>query len=408
MARHKRDVKLDTKEARLRLKPRPRPYWHRVSPGLFLGYRSGRWIVRRLVAERTYREKVLAVADDYLDADGEEVLSFGQAVASSHETGQELADTRPTEDYLVKHAIRDYLDWYLHHGKAEGERESQSYRKTETVIKKHILPTLGDRAIVELTENELQTWRDGIALNGNEEMKRSRKSTANRILNTFKAILNHAYERVAGIHIPTNRAWARVKPFRRVSKANIRYLTENECSRLLNGCRPDFRQLVHGALMTGCRFGELRAMRAEDYNPDSEILTVQQGKTGHRNTYLTDEGEALFEGLTAGRRGDEYIFLRDDGDRWQPTQQIRRMKDACDVAKIAPPASFNVTRHSYASHLAMAGVSMRVIAEALGHTSTRMVEKHYGHLSPSYIRRTLREALPRFSDKPRKVRRILR
>jgi integrase len=34
----------------------------------------------------------------------------------------------------------------------------------------------------------------------------------------------------------------------------------------------------------------------------------------------------------------------------------------------------------------MRGVPMGVIAERLGHADTRMVERHYGHLAPSYRR----------------------
>jgi hypothetical protein len=33
-----------------------------------------------------------------------------------------------------------------------------------------------------------------------------------------------------------------------------------------------------------------------------------------------------------------------------------------------------------------------VIAAQLGHSDTRMVERHYGHLSPSYIADTVRQA----------------
>ena len=35
---------------------------------------------------------------------------------------------------------------------------------------------------------------------------------------------------------------------------------------------------------------------------------------------------------------------------------------------------------------------LAVIAAQLGHADTRMVEKHYGHLSPSYITDTVRNA----------------
>ena len=38
----------------------------------------------------------------------------------------------------------------------------------------------------------------------------------------------------------------------------------------------------------------------------------------------------------------------------------------------------------------MAGAPLMVVAQALGHADTRMVEKHYGHLAPSYVRDVIR------------------
>jgi hypothetical protein len=40
----------------------------------------------------------------------------------------------------------------------------------------------------------------------------------------------------------------------------------------------------------------------------------------------------------------------------------------------------------------MRGVPLAVIASQLGHADTRMVEKHYGHLAPSYVADTVRAA----------------
>jgi integrase len=54
--------------------------------------------------------------------------------------------------------------------------------------------------------------------------------------------------------------------------------------------------------------------------------------------------------------------------------------------------NFHGLRHSYASRLAMRGDPLAVIAAQLGHSDTRMVEKHYGHLSPSYVADTVRAA----------------
>ena len=41
-----------------------------------------------------------------------------------------------------------------------------------------------------------------------------------------------------------------------------------------------------------------------------------------------------------------------------------------------------------------------VVARNLGHADTRMVERHYGHLAPSYIADEIRRAAPKFGIKP--------
>jgi hypothetical protein len=40
----------------------------------------------------------------------------------------------------------------------------------------------------------------------------------------------------------------------------------------------------------------------------------------------------------------------------------------------------------------MRGVPMGVIAAQLGHADTRMTERHYAHLAPSYIAETVRQS----------------
>jgi hypothetical protein len=51
----------------------------------------------------------------------------------------------------------------------------------------------------------------------------------------------------------------------------------------------------------------------------------------------------------------------------------------------------------------MAGGPLMVVARNLGHSDTRMVEKHYGHLAPSYVADAIRAAAPKFGIKPGKV-----
>ncbi len=55
----------------------------------------------------------------------------------------------------------------------------------------------------------------------------------------------------------------------------------------------------------------------------------------------------------------------------------------------------------------MADVPLVVITENLGHADTRMCERHYAHLAPSYVADTIRAHAPKLGIvKPGKVARL--
>jgi integrase len=165
------------------------------------------------------------------------------------------------------------------------------------------------------------------------------------------------------------------------------------------GCNGEFRNLVQAALLTGCRFGELAALQVRDFNADSGTLHVRTSKTGRgRHVVLHDEGILFFAKLATGHAGLELLLRKPDGNPWGKSNQTRPMAEACVRAEIQPPANFHALRHTYASHAVMAGAPPLVVAKNLGHTDTRMVEKHYGHLSQSYIAEAIRAAAPRFGS----------
>src|SRR5262249_37350520 len=106
----------------------------------------------------------------------------------------------------------------------------------------------------------------------------------------------------------------------------------------------------------------------------------------------------------AGRRGKDLIFVRADGRSWGKSQQQALMREASERASIAPAVNFHVCRHSFASHSVMGGAPLLVVAQALGHADTRQIEKHYGHLAPSYAADAIRKAAPTYGIRPSNVR----
>ena len=75
-----------------------------------------------------------------------------------------------------------------------------------------------------------------------------------------------------------------MEPFEAVESARIRYLTVAEAKRLINASEPEFRPMVHAALHTGARYGELVRLEVADFNTDSETLAIRMSKSGSPGT----------------------------------------------------------------------------------------------------------------------------
>jgi integrase len=415
MARTVRDARLESRTARSALKPSGKPYFRAIDEGLHLGYRKGKvggkWVVRRYLGEAVYAVETIGVADDTIDADGAAILSFAQAQTMArdrHVAARRAAKGLPATSgpFTVCDAVTDYLAWLAQNRKTERDARWRADAL--------ILPHLGSIPCADLSRKRLGDWRDGLArqqprlrtkkgnaqrfrdANGEdpEESTRRRHATVNRTLTVLKAALNHAWREGK---IVSDEAWRRVKPFANADAPRVRYLTIEEALRLMNAADADFRLLVHAALLTGARFGELAALRAADLNPDSSTLHIRASKSGKgRHVVLTAEGMAFFAGLTNGRSPKDRLLPKANGGQWLKSHQTRPMKVACERGKIEPPASFHVLRHTYASLTIMNGAPPMVVAQNLGHAGTRMVERHYGHLAASYVADEIRKAAPRF------------
>jgi integrase len=414
MARSIRDHKLESRTARLKITPRKEPYWKAIGQGLAIGYykgaKSGAWYVRYRGERKRYVAETLAQADDVMDSDGTRVLTFYEAQEKARawhleQLRAETGNRTSIRHYTVSNALDDYYAWFQH------ERKSLAY--TKGTIEAHIRPHLGAVEIKKLNARKIQEWLHLLAttpprlrskaiggklaykeFSNTPEENRKRKATANRIFTVLKAALNHAFREGYAL---SDEAWRRVKPFHNVDNASRIFLTQEECTRLINACAPDFRKLVQAALLTGCRYSELTNMPCGDFDAEAGKCLVRESKSGKpRHVVLQEEGKQFFIAQTSGRAADTSIFVREDGEAWDKSQQSRRFAEARKQAKIKKRISFHGLRDTHASLLAGNGTPMAVIAAQLGHSDTRVCEKHYAHLTPSYIAETIRKNLPDF------------
>lgn len=417
MARSVRDAKLGSPAERERLllpngKKEKAPvgyrHWRVITKGLSLGYRRtaegyGTWSARILQADGRYRLEAIGVADDRQTADGISVLTFFQAQEKARQILERPAEVEAA--FTVAEACDHYMRWYREHRKA--------IAATSNTIEAHIRPAFGARKVSDLTEAGIRAWHERLAEQParlrsskvavkqntkrpakSSDERRARKATANRVLTVLKAMLNKAAE---DGKVSPGGPWTRIKAFKRVDEARLRYLTGAEASRLVNACPKDLRQLVRGALLTGARFGELVALRVVDMDAKTGRIYIAESKSGRpRHVPLNAEGLALFRSLATGKTGDAPLFEKADGTAWGKNHHVRPLAVACTAAKVKPSVRFHELRHAYASNLATAGVPLFTIAKLLGHSDTRVTERHYAHLAD----KTLADAvllLPNFT-----------
>lgn len=415
MARLTRVAKLETREARTRLDSASNTsnvvHWKTIHKGLAIGYRRGSrggvWMARRLI-EGKYKHEILGSADDRADANGVDVFDYKQA----HRKALEFSDQKTVSNgYTVEDAAKDYVE-YL-------KAETKAAYQTETTINAHILPyrpkenapPFKARRIDSLTTIELDRWKNSLVTApihrrgklvpaGNDpETVRKRKASANRILTVFKALLNKAWENKK---VSDNSEWKRVKPFESVTGSRKIFLQPDQCKRAINKSEGAFKDYVQALLYTGARPGkEVEFIRVRDFDPSGSIR-VPDGKTGGRDVFLTDEAAQFFTRLTAGRKPDEFLLLKDDGTTWGKNHHRKPMQKLVKDAELPADTVAYSFRHTFISLVLKGGANIKVVADQCG-TSIKMLEEHYAKFINDDRRQMFNAAMPSFGYKPDNV-----
>lgn len=406
MARLPREHRLESRDARGKLKPRGEPYWRQIVPGTFIGLRKGKtgsaWIVRQRVGDG-YQEQRIGTADDHAAADGTVVLSYAQAVKLATTTQVEAREAMPRH-YADGDTLNSVVKKYLEErqvtpgGRSNRVMAASTAKVLEQFWNLHGKDGIGMKLVTALDAKALRKWHAGLAViaprtrgkvqpfdPADPEQVRARRSTANRILTIPKAALAWARKHD---RLPSSMPdwWTHVAPFALGDDPPPRMLDTTEIARLLNAAEPDLRDLVKGALMTGARYSDLRFMRCRDFSEESDTVRIAGSKTGKvQQQPLTAEGVALFERLTVGREPDAFIFTRADGRAWAQKDAIRPMRAAREAAKLED-VSFKTTRATYGKLLLLATKDLELVAKALGHSDSRITRKHYAALLPSEVK----------------------
>lgn len=229
-----------------------------------------------------------------------------------------------------------------------------------------------DRVMDTITTNDIDDYVKGLRKKGNSP------ATINRKLASLSAMFTDAVEREGCVKKP--RIIRQPEPTHRV-----RYLAPEEELMLLSLFRQWNQAAAADAVVvlidTGMRVGELLAMQVKDIDLRENIISIWQNKGDlPRSVPMTTRVRNIIEQRCVRSRGLVFFDLGRETLRYY-WDRARSAMDLDDDDQFVP----HCLRHTCATRLVQAGVSLFVVQKILGHSSIQITSR-YSHLSDRELR----------------------
>ena len=250
----------------------------------------------------------------------------------------------------------------------------------EGKLRLHLLPTLGDRHLDEITQ------KDVINLHKAKRASGLSPAYSNQII----LLLSRAYTLGKKWGVPGAESNpAQGVPLFQVNNHRERYLSAEETQRLLKvleeSGNPQLKNIVPLLVLTGARKRELLDAKWEDLDLERQIWRIPMTKSGKaRHVPL---GETVLQLLAQLPRWKGCPYVVPNPETRLPYQNIFVSWDTARRAAGMPELRMHDLRHSFASYLVNAGRSLYEVQRMLGHSQSSTTMR-YSHLS----QKTLLEA----------------
>ncbi len=321
---------------------------------------------------------------------------------------------------VYKRGTTWYIDYYAGY-KRRREKIGPSKRQAETVLKKRMVQVAENRFLeVEKYEkikfekmtdlylenyskpNKKSSRRDVTSINNlkpffagkylheitpldMEKYKRGRQGkVSNATVNREIACLKHIFTKAIEWGIVQKNPGKKVKLLRE-RNTRLRYLDEKEIGRLYDAGAEHLKPIVTVALNTGMRKEEILSLKWKDLDFRNRIIAILDTKNGESRELPMND--IVYKTLLAVKKlpGSPWVFCKKNGERYG---NIRKAFEGARKRAAIVDFRFHDLRHTFASHLIMAGVDLRTVQELLGHKSFEMTLR-YAHLSPEHKKAAL-------------------
>ena len=359
------------------LRARREPYWQRLRPGCFLGYRpsvkggAGSWIARAYDdSGRKYRVKALGSYADHPPRD-----RFGHAKADAEKYAWEVERGYQSEETLqtVEDACR---------------RLAKSHKEAGDRFRRHVYPDpVAKVKLTKLRRVHLASWRTRLEATPALVSRRKKGVPLTRprspaTVNRDMAVLRMALGAVLPLAPPnTEAAWQEaLKPIKNAVKRRTLYLNRDQRRALVEAVDSEAEPFVRALCLLPLRPGAVAALKVGDFDKQTAELTICKDKAGDgRRIVVPKKAAGLFAAAAKGKPRTAPLFTMKNGKAWQREYWRHAIIDGAKAAKLPANVVAYTLRHSTITDLVTAGLPLLTIAQISG-TSAEMIEKHYGHL----------------------------
>ncbi len=259
---------------------------------------------------------------------------------------------------------------FRRYGRAWKPRTAQVNR---AYLRNQILPWFRGRPIGAIARPEVQRWFAAL---------HATPAAANRSLPVLSVILRQA--ELYGHRPDGSNPCAGLRRYR--ERGRERFLSEEELRRVgaalpaQETVAPLAAAAVRLLLLTGCRQGEVRALRWPDYRAGH--LFLRDSKTGPRTVWLSSAARAVLDRLP---RTAAWVFPAPAGGGPMPAETLYRCWRTVRLAAGLPEVRLHDLRHSYASFALRRGETVLTIGRLLGHRDPATTLR-YTHIADPMVR----------------------
>ena len=302
------------------------------------------------------RERVWKILGDANELNVREARTRAADTLAAIRRG-EPALPRPDET-LFEAVAETVFERYRRRWKPRTLRVNRSY------LENQLLPCFSGRPVADIDRREVRNWFAAL---------HATPVAADRSMPILSVIMKEA--EAMGFRPEGSSPCRGIRRYRR--KGRERFLSEEETRRLsrrLSACCERYpRQVavIRLLLLTGCRNGEILALRWSDYREGR--LFLRDSKTGPRTVWLSDPARRILDSLE--RRG-RWMFPASRADRPLSAAWLelfwRRLRAEAGLDDVR----LHDLRHTHASIALRRGETVLAIGKLLGHANPETTLKY--------------------------------